>query len=165
MRDGSDDFDEFCRRLYPRLVGALILQSGDRPVAEEIAQEALARAWERWRTVSLMDEPGGWVFRVALNLSHSQFRRRGAERRASRKTAVAPAAPPDQADAVAVRAAVSRLPSRQRTAVVLRYFADLGVDATAEAMRCRPGTVKALTHQGVAQLRRWLQEVEELDNA
>jgi len=51
-------------------------------VAEEIAQEALARAWERWDVVSLMSSPDGWTYRVAFNLAKSHYRRRQAEKRA-----------------------------------------------------------------------------------
>jgi RNA polymerase sigma factor (sigma-70 family) len=53
-----------------------------------------------------------------------------------------------------VRAAVATLPSRQRAAVVLRYFNDLSVADTAEILGCAEGTVKALTSQAVANLRR-----------
>jgi len=62
-------------------------------------------------------------------------------------------APDDHADRLAVRAAVAGLPDRQRAALVLRYFADLSLADTAEAMGCAPGTVKALTHQALAGLR------------
>jgi RNA polymerase sigma factor (sigma-70 family) len=55
---------------------------------------------------------------------------------------------------VAVRAAVSALPPRQRAAIVARYYLDLDVAASAELLGCQPGTVKALTHQAIASLRR-----------
>ncbi|HZP15125.1 MAG TPA: sigma factor, partial [Nocardioides sp.] len=71
----------FCRETWPRLVGALSLMTGDRHVAEELAQEALVRVCERWDEVRAMESPLGWTHRVAFNLASSHFRRRSAERR------------------------------------------------------------------------------------
>jgi RNA polymerase sigma-70 factor (ECF subfamily) len=70
----------WCR--CPRLVGALALHCGDRGTAEELAQEALARAWQRWTQVQQMQNPSAWIYRVAFNLATSWFRRRAAETRA-----------------------------------------------------------------------------------
>lgn len=52
MSGTLQDFEALCRREYPRLVGALGLYTGNRAVAEELAQESLARAWRRWPKVS-----------------------------------------------------------------------------------------------------------------
>jgi RNA polymerase sigma-70 factor (ECF subfamily) len=153
------DASDFCRALHPKLVGALALHCGDRPLAEELAQETLARVWERWATVRALDAPGAWAFRVGFNLAASRFRRQAAERRAHRRlglpSTVAPAV--DTAEILAVRAAVAALPDRQRAAVVLRYFADLPVAQVAEILGCESGTVKSLTSHARAQLRRQLQ--------
>lgn len=110
----TSDAAELCARLRPRLVGSLTLYCGDLGVAEDLAQEALARAWGRWRHVSTLDAPERWVYRTAFNLARSRFRRLAVERRVHR---LAPAAGslPDTATAVAVRAAVSALPPRQLT--------------------------------------------------
>jgi RNA polymerase sigma-70 factor (sigma-E family) len=143
----------FCRDLHPRLVGALALHCGDRDVAAELAQETLARVWERWSTVERMDSPEAWAFRVGFNLAASRFRRGAAERRARARLGPADDHAPDAADALAVRAAVASLPPRQRSALVLRYFADLSVERTAEVLGCAPGTVKSLTSQAIASLR------------
>ena len=74
-----NEVGDFCREMHPRLVGALALHCGDRDVAEELAQETLARVWERWSSVRSMDSPEAWTFRVAFNLSNSRFRRNAAE--------------------------------------------------------------------------------------
>ncbi|MDP3711673.1 MAG: sigma factor-like helix-turn-helix DNA-binding protein [Mycobacteriales bacterium] len=55
--------------------------------------------------------------------------------------------------ALAVRRAVAALPLRQRTALVYRYYSDLSVEQTAEAMGRATGTVKSLTSQAIASLR------------
>jgi RNA polymerase sigma factor (sigma-70 family) len=152
---GRDGCIEFCRRERPRLVGALALYLGDAGVAEELAQEALVRVWERWDRVAAMDRPDAWLHRVAFNLARSWFRRRGAERRAQQRSGPTADAYvlPDAPDAVAVRAAVALLAPRQRAAVVARFYVGLDVASAAAALGCSDGTVKALTHQAVTRLR------------
>lgn len=147
--------DPFCQALYPKLVGSLRLSFGPGIAVEDVAQESLVRALERWDKVAAMDYPEAWVFRVAFNLARSRFRRRRAEGRATERLANRPPSPgsADAADAVAVRAAVAGLAKRQRQAIVLRYYADLTVDQVAKSMNCQPGTVKAHLHQGLVALR------------
>lgn len=150
------DLTDFCQIQYPRLVGTLALYCGDRLVAEELAQETLARACAQWVHVSEMSAPAGWTHRVAINLANSRFRRLAAERRAhdraqGRLHAADDAA--DPADAVAIRTAVSRLPVRQRTALVLRYYADLPVEQVADHLHVTAGAVHQLTHRALETLR------------
>jgi RNA polymerase sigma factor (sigma-70 family) len=147
-------FAEFCRVEWPRLVGSLYLSTGDRALAEDLAQETLARAFAHWRRVSTLDAPGGWAHRVSLNLLRSHARRHRVATDAQPRL-VTPVPPQlDPSDAVALRSELLRLPERQRIAVVLRYFADLSVRETAIAMRCPEGTVKTLTYEAIAALRR-----------
>lgn len=145
----------FCTRMRPALVGTLSLYCGDADVAEELAQDTLARVWDRWPQVQAMSAPEAWAYRVALNLASSHYRRRSAERRARNRAPVGRVGSeePDTADAVTVRLAVAALPQRQRAVLVLRYYADLSVAQAAELLGCAEGTVKALTHQAIAGLR------------
>ncbi|MEM9712739.1 MAG: sigma-70 family RNA polymerase sigma factor [Actinomycetota bacterium] len=158
---GDADLAAFCAEHHARLVGLLILRVGDRHVAEELAQDALVRLVERWDRVRDLQAPWPWLVRVAVNLSTSRWRRRAAERRA-----LARVGPPEGSEeldsSLAVLDLVGRLPPRQAMAVVLRHYALLSVDETAEIMRCRPGTVKALSAQGRARLRELV--VEEVDD-
>lgn len=103
-----------------------------------------------------MEHPEAWTFRVAFNLSNSAFRRRVAERRALTRIGATAAdlEPAEPAGRLVVRAAVARLPRRQRSALILRYFVDRSVEESARVMRCAPGTVKSLTSQALASLRR-----------
>lgn len=145
------DLAAFYGAEFSRLVGALSLYCGDRELAAELAQEAMARACRHWNRVQHFDSPAAWVHRVGINLANNALRGARLRRR--------PLAPPpegavhDVGTAVAVRAAVASLPRRQRTALVLRYFVDLSVDDVARLMKCSPGTVKALTSQAIAKLR------------
>jgi DNA-directed RNA polymerase specialized sigma24 family protein len=134
----------------------LSLYVGDRDVAEELAQEALLRACRSWTTVAAMDSPGGWTWRVAVNLANSHFRRLRAYRRAHRRLAAGSDGvrlDPDVGHLVDVRLAVSRLPERQRTAVVLRHASELSVAETARWMGVSEDAVRSLTKRAVASLR------------
>ncbi len=153
------------RTLHPRLVGLLALHTGDRHVAEDLAQETLIRLHQHWPTVRHHESPTAWACRVAINLSSSWWRRRGAERRANQRVLGRPEPPPtDPADVLAVRAAVHALPLRQRSVVVLRFYQGLSVRETASALRCPEGTVKSLTSQAVAALRRSLTDLSDLSD-
>ena len=161
----SDELDAVFTRLFPRLVGMVSLYCGDRWVAEEIAQETLSRLWEQSSSAQI-DSPDAWTYRVAMNLANSWYRRRSIEHRAraTLRAAAVDGVQHDPDEYLAVRTALLHLPRRQRQAIVLRYYADLSVDATAEVMRCAPGTVKAHTHKALAELgRAGLVEEERVD--
>jgi len=142
---------QFCEDVRGRLVAALVLYTGDRHLAEELAQEALARAWERWDKVGVMASPEGWTFRTARNLAVSRWRRRGIERRARMGSGAAVVV--DPAEGVAIRDAVAALPERQRATIVARFYLGLSVVETAEQLGCAEGTVKAATSQALDRLR------------
>jgi RNA polymerase sigma factor (sigma-70 family) len=152
----SSELTGFCREAWPRLVGALSLYTGDRHVAEELAQEALVRVCERWDEVETMDSPLGWAHRVAFNLAGSHFRRFGAERRARRRMqAIVDLPQPefDVADGLALRAAVASLPEPQRQVLILRYFGDFPVAEVAQLLEMPENTVKTHARRGIARLR------------
>lgn len=145
---------EFCRAQYPRLVGLLGLYCGDRAVAEELAQETLARVWRKWPKVHHLDRPDAWAQRVAINLANSHFRRLVAERRArSRSGGPVEERLPAIEDVLTVRRAVASLPRRQRAAVVLHYFLDLPLAEVAQRMETSVPAVKALLHRAMRRLR------------
>lgn len=146
--------EAFCAGIRAPLVGSLTLFCGDRGVAEELAQEALMRAFQRW---DALDAPKAWTYACAFNLARSRFRRVVAERRAQQRMAVLAgdgAVDPDTTSAVAIRSAVADLPTRQRQTIICRFYAGLSVAETARAMGCAEGTIKALTSQAIANLRK-----------
>lgn len=163
-----DDLVAFCQREHARLVGTITLYCGDRALGEEIAQEALASACERWEKVRTMDAPGAWVHRVAINATNSRFRRLGAERRARRRLEGRHddvVTDPDGADALAIRRGLAALPARQRQALVLRFYLGLSVAETARWMESSEAAVKALTQRAIARLRELLGIELQLDEA
>ena len=146
---GQMDAEEFCRQQWPGLARGLAAYTRDRALGEELAQEALARVLARWPRVRRMRSPGGYLHRVGVNLANDELARRRREPALAADGAVEG----DPAVGVSVAVALAGLPRRQRLAVALRYVADLSVADTAEVMGCRPGTVKALCHQGLERLR------------
>jgi RNA polymerase sigma-70 factor (ECF subfamily) len=145
----GEDFDAFFVREYPAVAKTVFLMTGDRPLAEDMTQEAFARAFARWGRVRALDKPGAWVRRVAIR----------AALRARPDAAVDPTAVALDADSsLDVRAAVRALPPRQRAAVVLHYFEDLPVDEIASVMRCKRSTAKVHLHRARARLAELLKE-------
>jgi RNA polymerase sigma-70 factor (sigma-E family) len=128
---------------------------GNRAEAEEVAQEALERAYARWRSVADHDEP--WVARVATNLAIGRWRKR----RPTVPLAEAdgrPAHPPDDAAVLAFQrqalvGGLKALSRRQREVVVLRYLADMPEAAVAAALGTSVGTVKTHASRGLSHLR------------
>lgn len=145
----------FCRGEYPRLVGALTLYCGDGHVAEELAQEALVRACERWPRVRDMRAPGAWVHRVAMNLAKSRFRRAKAERRAHARHGppLTASGDADVGEGVAIRRAVRGLPEAQRRVLVARFYLGWSVAETAEWLGLSRDAVSAHTARGLKGLR------------
>ena len=146
------DLTAFCEAEWPRLVGALSLYTGDADLAEELAQEAVARVCRHWRRVRKMDAPGAWLHRVARNLAHSHFRRARTGERAQARAADRLTEPSDD-DAVVLRAVVASLPDRERDVIVLRFYLGLSVREAAAELEIPEGTVKTLTHRAIGRLR------------
>jgi DNA-directed RNA polymerase specialized sigma24 family protein len=149
-------FEMFYRHERDRLVRALSLTLGNSTVAAEAVDEAMARAYARWRRVGSFGNPQGWVYRVALNWARSNARKTRRERLGA--VAEHLLSDPEPADP-GLLYWISRLPGHQRSVVVLRYYADWSIDEIAEALQVRPGTVKSRLHRALAELRTF-EEVE-----
>jgi RNA polymerase sigma factor (sigma-70 family) len=155
LSEPPKDLIVFCEAQHRRLVGLLALYCGDLDVAEELAQETLARVCRDWKRVRSLDSPEAWTNRVGINLAHSHFRRRSAERRALKRMEAQHAReqvsswPSERSDLLD---AIARLPHRQRSAILLRYYLRLRVKEVAEVLDCPEGTAKTLIHRGVRAL-------------
>jgi RNA polymerase sigma-70 factor (sigma-E family) len=152
--DGGEDFSAFATSRWPGLVRLAFGLTGDRWLAEDIAQTALARAYVAWRRVSRADDPDAYLRRILINASHRRFRRR----RVSEQPGDLPETPVDgPADLVGERdallAALQELPPRQRTVIVLRYWEDLTDAQIAATLGCSPGTVRSQLSRALAKLR------------
>jgi RNA polymerase sigma-70 factor (ECF subfamily) len=163
---GSSDFDAFARRERRPLVAFAWSLTGDRGVAEDLAQEALEAAWQRWADVGGYERPGAWARRVVANRAAGRGRRVGRERRAYGRWlgGRAEAVEPDMPDG-RFWAEVRKLPERQAHAVALFYLEDLPVADIAAVLGCAEGTVKAHLHRGRLRLAHALGLVDATDGA
>jgi RNA polymerase sigma-70 factor, ECF subfamily len=143
------DFESWYRSNHARLVAAVLLVSGNLDLTRDAVDEACTRAFARWDRVRQMQSPAGWTYRVALNALRRRQRRAALERRL-----LARAAPVDVIPAPAGEAweAVRDLPTRQRTAIVLRYVADLTQIEVAAVMGVTRSTVSSLLADAHAHL-------------
>ena len=155
-------FETFFDEHYDAVRRSLAVAFGDPAVAEELAQDAFTRALSDWRRVSKMDRPAGWVYIVALRAGR---RRRRSNEAANPREAISPDIADTVVGDVTLVSAIARLPERQRTALVLRYLADLPVADVAAAMDCAAGTVKSTLHAALKRLGAELSEQEEPDAA
>ena len=153
MADRSG-FDEFVATRSPALLRTAYLLTGDRGVAEDLLQTALAKCWFAWGRIEGPPEP--YVRRVLATTYATWWRRKW---RAERPTGELPdrgdpagTAPVEDRDAL--WRALGALPRRQRAVVVLRYYEDLSEADTAAALGISTGTVKSQAAKALAALRR-----------
>lgn len=130
-----------------------LLRDGE--AAYDVVQEAFARALSRRRTFRGEGTVEAWLWRIVLN--GVRDRRRSDVRAPA--TSFAAVAESRGGEADELRAAILALPERQRTAVFLRYYADLSYAQIADVLGVKPGTVAASLHAAHRSLRRDLEEV------
>lgn len=155
-------FEGFYRSHYRPLVRVLIPVVLDVHAAEELAQEAFLRAYRNWASVSGYDDPRGWLYRVAMRLAISRWRRlRSAAAALAR---YGPPSPVDGADEVAlsVIAALRQLPIAQRQALVMHHMLGIPVAQIAAELGVPVGTVKARLSRGRSVLARVLSDFGEV---
>jgi RNA polymerase sigma-70 factor (sigma-E family) len=150
----ADEFAAFARVRWRALWRAAWLLTGDAHRAEDLVQAALERTWPHRTKLGTDDERTAYVYRVLTRLYAREARRRWHGELPSAQVPESAAEQGDPALRVAVLAALDDLPTRQRMAVVLRYFADLTEAQTAAAMGCGVGSVKTHVRRGLEHLRR-----------
>jgi RNA polymerase sigma-70 factor (sigma-E family) len=168
------DEREHVREVYAASVGRLVAQlfalTGDYAEAQDVVQDAFARALVHPGRLSRLDNPESWLRTVAINLARSRYRRRTLfDRllrggRLDRTEAAVPGLSPDH---VALVAALQELPMPVREAVVLHHLADLPVAEVAERLGCSISAVKSRLARGRTTLAEHLsvEVVEEMRNA
>lgn len=146
----EESFVAFYRDARDRVARALALTLGDGALGAEAADEAMARAFQRWARIGAYADPAGWVYRVGLNWATSVLSRRRRQPAPPTERAapdVGPVAEPT------VRAALAELDVRQRAVLVCRFYLGLSEQETAAALGTRPGTVKSRQSRGLERLR------------
>ncbi|MFI7213017.1 SigE family RNA polymerase sigma factor [Micromonospora maritima] len=146
--DPDSGFEEFYRNSRQRVVTVLYALGGDRAEAQDAAQEAYARAWQRWSRVSAYDDPEAWVRTVGHRLLVNRWRKVRNSVVAYRRHGPQPAVGPPSENTVALIAALRQLSAEQREAIVLHHLADLSVAEIAAQAGVPTGTVKARLSRG-----------------
>jgi DNA-directed RNA polymerase specialized sigma24 family protein len=156
-----NDFEAFYRAEVDKVYRALAVTLGNQDLAREATDEAMARAFARWSTVSRHDNPGGWVFRVGLNWATSWWRKVRRERPLlSDRVSAAGSHPPTDPEGVAALAALQAQPRPYRAVVVCRVLLGLSTVETAAVLRIAEGTVKSRLARALAGMREALSTEE-----
>jgi len=157
----APEFDEWVAARGPALLRFAYLVTGDVHSAEEAVQVALARVWERWARVREARDVDQYVRRAVVNAHISAWRKLG---RRESPVAVVRRAEADPSERVSrddiVWQVCSALPSRQRAAVVLRFYEDLDYPEIAAVLDVSEATARSHVHRGLAALRVGLERQE-----
>jgi RNA polymerase sigma-70 factor (sigma-E family) len=134
------------RERYEPMVRLAYLVTADRGAAEELVQDAFLALHTHWERV---EQPNAYLRTSVVNGCTSWGRRRTLER--ERQTAA-----PDSTSFVVDELwdSLQTLPERQRTAIALRFYADLPDSEIATILGCRRVTVRTAIHRGLAALRK-----------
>ncbi|GAA0225083.1 SigE family RNA polymerase sigma factor [Cryptosporangium japonicum] len=163
MTDQADQaYREYVTDRQPMLRRLAYLLCQNWHSADDLVQNTLVKLYLRWERVAAATDRDAYARTVLVRVFLSE-RRSGWARRVVLVDAGQDAtgvSDPDPAAAVAVRTALAALPPRQRAVIVLRFYSDLSVDQTAEALNCSAGTVKSQTSRALAALRRALPDDE-----
>jgi RNA polymerase sigma-70 factor, ECF subfamily len=164
----SDEVDSIARlyEAHADAVHAYALRRSDRETADEVTARVFLVAWRRRDSVPT--EPLSWLYGVARRVLAEE--RRGAARRSALRERISssdadqPSAPPDVPDRE-LAAALGRLSSRDREALLLRYWEELSPEQVAVALGCSRATVAVRLHRARVRLRRALADGERNDDA
>jgi RNA polymerase sigma-70 factor (sigma-E family) len=149
-----EQFREFMVSRWPELVRLGYALTGDRWLAEDLAQTALAGACTAWWRVRRADDPDAYVRKILINASNRRFRRRRPAEEARRLPEAPLADPTSLADQRSdLMTALRGLPPRQRAVIVLRYWADMSDAQVAALLGCSEGTVRSQAWRALAKLR------------
>jgi RNA polymerase sigma-70 factor (ECF subfamily) len=146
----DDGFAAFYAGSYRRLLGQLFAVTGDLAEAENVLQEAYARAFARWSRVGGYDLPEAWVRRVAINLAAMADRSLRRRARALLRLGPPPVVPELSPEVIDLHDALRALPLGQRQVIVLHHLVGLPVEDVARELRLATGTVKSRLARGRA---------------
>jgi RNA polymerase sigma-70 factor (ECF subfamily) len=159
-RTPDERFEDFFRATYEPVLQALYLVAGDLADAEDAAQEAFVRIYERWPAVAAGPNPAGYAYRTALNVHRSHARRL---RLASRRLFV-----PNPSDSLRevddrdeLRRALAKLPRAQREALILVEWVGMKDEEVGHVLRIKPGAVRVRLSRARKRLRGFIGDAKE----
>jgi RNA polymerase sigma factor (sigma-70 family) len=147
-------FDDLFDQHYERVLRAMWLVTGDVHEAEDLTQEAFARAYERRNQLSSTGNPVGYVYATALNVHRSRLRRAGVARRRRGSLATEHEDPLKAAeDRDSLRRALAELPRAEREAIVLVAWLEMTSEEAAEILKTSAAAVRTRVSRAKAHLR------------
>jgi RNA polymerase sigma-70 factor (sigma-E family) len=150
-------FEEFAATRLPAVLRFAGVLTADRALAEDVVQEVLIRASKRWDQLDRLDHPELYVRKMIVNEYLSWRRRSWRFLPKGSADEVDDRVTPDHAGQHAERDALltelGKLPRRQRTVLVLRYYQGLSDPEIADVLGCTPGTVRGYASRALAALR------------
>jgi len=155
----AEVFDAFVRARHHALLRYGTVLTGDVHAAADLVQDALERTGLAWSRVQQQGDPEGYVRRVMANRNVSTWRKLRRERLVGQTPE---GSYEDQPSDQLMWDTLARLPRRQRTVLVLRYYEDLSEAEIARVLGIAPGTVKSQASKGLASLRAVLDSREAL---
>jgi RNA polymerase sigma factor (sigma-70 family) len=153
VEDQTASFELFYRSERDGLFASLCLITRDPYEAEELMHDAFLKVWERWSRVRDMDRPAGYLYRTAINVFRTRYRRTMITKRVlgwtSERDSLEDVEGRDRVDR-----ALAALTVRQRSAVILTELLDYTSEEAGRLLGVRPGTVRGLAHHGRVALRK-----------
>ncbi|MEM0925847.1 MAG: RNA polymerase sigma factor [Planctomycetota bacterium] len=163
--------DAWVSAIYPRLFRTAWTMTGDPALAEDIVQESLVGAWNRWNHFQGSGSREAWVLGILIRQTRKHFRTLSRVKRRLQAYASVQAPTENQTDASetavaseewkrSIWAKVATLPRSQSEVVTLKYLDQLSHEEIAEAIGCPVGTVKSRLHHALKRLKqRFPQEI------
>ena len=154
MTDRDADFAEYFAARSDAMRRSAFLLCGDWHRAEDLTQTAFTKLYLAWHRISRHEVLDAYVRRMLIRTFLDE-RRLSWWRRVRVTDAPIESATPerDPDNRIAVLAALSTVPPRQRAVLILRYWEDLSIEDTAELLECSAGTVKSQAARGLQTLR------------
>lgn len=163
------EFEGFVAASAARLHNLAFALTSSHASAQDLTQTTLEKVYRAWRKRA-PDDPVAYSTTTLVRAYYSErrlyrnVRERAADPHQLAQQQGLDARTVDGAgvtdERLLVQAALERLATRQREAVVLRFLEDLPVAEVAKLMGCSPGNVKRLCHDGLGTLRRSLEKDE-----
>ncbi|MBV1849033.1 SigE family RNA polymerase sigma factor [Catellatospora tritici] len=151
------EYAEFVSAQLPALRRTAYLLCGDAHRADDLIQEAITKLYVRWHRLGEVERLDRYLRTMLVREFLNERRLAWARVLLFGQPVYEPVARADDTEQrLAVRAALARVPQRQRAVLVLRFMCDLPVDEVAQLLGCSAGTVKSQTSHGLESLRRHL---------
>ena len=159
--DRDAEFTEYASARQAWLRRVAYLLCGDWHRADDLVQSTITKLYAHWNRARRADNLDGYARRTLVNTYLAEQRSGWAKWTVLHRFGGGSAAGPEPDPAALgdlelgldLKAALAKLPPRQRATVVLRFYCDLSIEQTAQLMGCSTGNVKSQSARGLATLR------------